>query len=459
MNSILIDKIKKYDCAGPRYTSYPPAPVFSPEFGHNEYRESILATEASPGNPDLSLYMHIPFCDTLCYFCGCTTIVTRNSRIFAEYLSHLKREIGLLAPLINSHREVVQMHWGGGTPTYLSPSQIYDLGSYVRENFSFKKDAEVSVEIDPRDLTYFHLKALRDVGFNRISLGVQDFEPRVQHAVNRNQSEFITRQTIDWSRSLGFSSLNLDLIYGLPFQTVESFTATLDKIIDISPDRIAIYNFAYVPWMKKHQKLIHTEDLPSPETKLEILTTTIEKLSEAGYVYIGMDHFAKPDDELTTAQRNRTLHRNFQGYSTNAGSDLYGFGMSAISHLGRYYAQNFKTLGEYYEALQGQHFATRVGYRMTRDDEIRKFVIMRLMCHLYLSKSEVEHEFKIDFGSYFAGSLEKLCPLAEDELVDIAADSIRVTMEGRLFLRNIALCFDAYTAGVQKQRPLYSRTV
>lgn len=459
MDNSLTALIRKYDCAGPRYTSYPPAPLFPSSFGPDQHLEAIQQTEAESRNTDLSLYFHFPFCDTLCYFCGCNTIVTRNRDLVGEYLEYLKKEIDLLAALLNPKRRVVQMHWGGGTPTYLSPSQIKELGEYIQRTFSFRHDAEVSVEIDPRDLTYYHLRSLRNAGFNRVSLGVQDFNPKVQHAVNRNQSEFITRQVMNWGRELEFSSFNIDLIYGLPLQTIESFSDTLEKIIDISPDRIAVYNFAYVPWMKKHQKLIHIEDLPSPDTKIGILTTTIDRLSEAGYVYIGMDHFAKPDDELTIARQHGTLHRNFQGYSTRAGSDLYGLGLSSIGHFGPYYAQNAKTLPEYYEAINKHSFATKVGYKMTADDEIRKYVIMRLMCDLRVKKRDVEDKFGITFDDYFADSLSKLEPLLKDGFVITFPYSIEITEIGRLFLRNIAMCFDAYLAHFQSTQPLYSRTV
>jgi oxygen-independent coproporphyrinogen-3 oxidase len=460
----LIDKdsiqhlIRKYDRPGPRYTSYPPAPVFSSDFGPGDYLTAIKVTESNKNNTDLSLYFHFPFCDTLCYFCGCTTVVTHSRDRIEQYITYLKKEISLLAPMIGSHRNVVQLHWGGGTPTSLSPSQIEDVGNYIRQSFRFDPQAEISVEIDPRDVTLHHLKALRQVGFNRVSIGVQDFSPKVQFAVNRNQSEFITRQVIDWCRSLGFSSINIDLIYGLPLQTTASFSETLDKIIDISPERIAVYNFAYVPWMKKHQSVIHVEDLPSPETKLDIITATIEKLSTAGYVYLGMDHFAKPEDELTVSQRMKTLRRNFQGYSTKAGSDLYGLGMSSISHFGNYYAQNAKTLAEYYLALDNGTLATRMGYAMTEDDEIRKQVIMRLMCQLSLNYDEIEQEFGIDFHSYFAESLAELQPLAEDGLVKIEKEQISIPLPGRLFLRNIAMCFDAYQREPQA-KPSFSRTV
>jgi oxygen-independent coproporphyrinogen-3 oxidase len=459
MEKTLVNLIQKYDVSGPRYTSYPPAPLFTPEFIAKDTKETIIRTEENPNSNNLSLYVHIPFCDTLCYFCGCTTMVTRNHEHIAGYLPYLKKEINLLAPLLHKDRKVVQMHWGGGTPTYFSPAQIEDLGKHFRKAFQFSDDAEISVEVDPRDLTYHHLRALREIGFNRISLGVQDFNPKVQHAVNRNQSEFITRQAIEWSRQLGFSSLNIDLIYGLPLQTVQSFSETLDKIIDIAPERIAVYNFAYVPWMKKHQNLIHMEDIPSSETKIKTLITTIEKLSDAGYIYIGMDHFAKPGDELSVAQKTKSLHRNFQGYSTKAGTDLYGLGLSAISHFGTTYAQNAKELPEYYKAIDAGDFATHVGYRMTFDDVLRKFVIMRLMCDMVVSKVEIERKFEIDFEQYFAISLTKLEPLIDDGLIISTPSTLTVSSNGRLFLRNIAMCFDAYQSNKPKQQHLYSKTV
>ncbi len=459
MDERVLGLIQKYECSGPRYTSYPPAPIFSHSFGPQDYQQSILRTESSPERRAISLYVHIPFCDTLCYFCGCTTIITRSRDQMNAYLKTLLREIDLLAPLIGRNREAVQVHWGGGTPTYLTPAQITELGGYLRQKFPVAPGAEISVEVDPRDLTFEHLRSLRETGFTRISLGVQDFDERVQRAVNRIQSEEITRQTIDWSRSLGFTSLNLDLIYGLPLQTVESFSTTLDKIIDIGPERIAVYNFAHVPWMKKHQQLIHPEDLPSPTVKLALLMMTIEKLSAAGYVYIGMDHFSRPDDELALAQRERTLHRNFQGYSTKAGSDLYGLGLSSISHYGTYYAQNHKTLQEYEQAITSGSFATHAGYAMTKDDEIRKLVIMRLMCHLYLDMAEVERQFNVTFRTYFAESLKKLDGMVEDGLLEIGDREIRISTTGRLFLRHIAMAFDAYLPQKGAQRPLYSKTV
>ncbi len=459
MDQRVLELIRKYECSGPRYTSYPPAPVFSPTFGPADYRAAIARTESAPSTRNVSLYVHIPFCDTLCYFCGCTTIITRSRDQMASYLETLLREIDLLAPLLSRDRDVVQMHWGGGTPTYLTPEQIGLLARRMRERFNIVPGAEVSVEVDPRDLSYDHLATLRANGFNRISLGVQDFDPRVQQAVNRMQGEELTRQAIAWSRALGFTSLNLDLIYGLPLQTVASFSETLEKILAIAPERIAVYNFAHVPWMKKHQQLIHPEDLPSPTVKLELLMTTIDRLTSAGYVYIGMDHFARPDDELTIAQRDRTLHRNFQGYSTKAGSDLYGLGLSSIGHFGSTYAQNEKTLLEYQQAIAKGEFATHAGYAMTKDDEIRKFVIMRLMCHLYLDMEEVNRRFGISFREYFAAPLAALAPMADDGLLTVAPGSITIQPSGRLFLRNIAMAFDAYLAQRDAKKPLYSKTI
>jgi oxygen-independent coproporphyrinogen-3 oxidase len=459
MDGSLAGLILKYNTSGPRYTSYPPAPVFTSKFGPQDYREAILTAEQSPVSPDISLYLHIPFCDTLCYYCGCTTFITRNRQSIREYIQFLTKEIEMHSALLHPSRRVVQMHWGGGTPTLLSPAEIQLLGDVLLRSYTFDANAEISVEIDPRDLTYHHFKALRAIGFNRSSIGIQDFNPQVQRAVNRNQSEFITRQAFEWSHELGFSSINADLIYGLPLQTVESFSETLDKIIELSPDRIAAYNFAYIPWMKKHQRVIHPEDLPSPETKVQILITIIEKLSKAGYVYIGMDHFAKPNDELTIAQKNRTLHRNFQGYSTKSGADLYALGLSSISHFATTYAQNAKTLESYYEALRKDTFATTNGYRMNYDDQIRKYVIMRLMCDLQLSVADVEKKFDVTFTDYFSSQLKHLESLVNDGLLTVAPSEITITQAGRLFLRNIAMCFDAYLSEKSDRTPLYSKTV
>jgi len=333
------------------------------------------------------------------------------------------------------------------------------MGEYIRKSFRLDPAAEMSVEIDPRELEREHLVALRDAGFNRMSMGVQDFDAQVQEAVNRVQPEAVTRRVYDWARELGFTSINLDLIYGLPFQTLASFATTVNKVIEFGPDRIAAFNYAHVPWLKPHQKLIRPEDLPSPERKLEILKLTIEMLCSGGYEYIGMDHFAQPADELARAQKSKTLYRNFQGYSTKSGADLYGFGMSAISHFRESYAQNTKNIPEYFGALDGGRLATHVGYRMTEDDQIRKHVIMRLMCDLELDRRQVERKFGIVFDSYFASSLAALGQFVDDGLVALDDDTITIIGSGRLLLRNIAMCFDAYLESMAKNKPVFSRTV
>jgi oxygen-independent coproporphyrinogen-3 oxidase len=454
-----IQLLKKYDRPGPRYTSYPTAPLFSSSFTADDLAAEIAATNPPGSNADLSLYFHFPFCDTLCYFCGCTMQVTRNRARIAEYLEYLEREIGAVAPRLAAGRRVVQLHWGGGTPTHLSPDEIRRIGGRINESFAFAADCERSVEIDPREMGREHLEALRDAGFNRMSMGVQDFDPRVQEAVNRIQPEEMTRRIYDWARELGFTSVNLDLIYGLPYQTAESFAVTVDKIAAMVPDRVAVFNYAHVPWLKPHQKLIPAEALPDAEGKLLILKTTIESLSGKGYEYIGMDHFARPEDELARAQKQKTLYRNFQGYSTRSGADLYGFGMSSISHFQTIYAQNEKELPAYYRALNEGRLATRVGYRMTADDRIRKTVIMRLMCDLELDVRSIERQFGIAFDAYFSAALDGLRDFVTDGLVTIEPDVIRIVGAGRLLLRNIAMCFDAHLDTMGKNRPIFSRTV
>jgi oxygen-independent coproporphyrinogen-3 oxidase len=365
----------------------------------------------------------------------------------------------LSAPYFNKNRKVGQLHWGGGTPSYLNPDEIISLTDSIKEHFTFSHDIEAGVEIDPRGLTFEHMQAFRASGFNRVSMGVQDFEPKVQEATNRIQPEQITRDAVEWSRKLGFKSINLDMIYGLPYQTIESFEKSLRKIIDISPERIAVFNFAHVPWLKSHQKLIDKDTLPMPEVKLEILKMTIELLTSSGYTYIGMDHFAKPDDELAVAQREKTLYRNFQGYSTHSGADLYAFGNSAISQFNHVYAQNYKSLNDYYKAIEANSFPTVLGYKMTEDDIIRQHVIMRLMCDMELDKREIEKNFAIDFDDYFADSYSKFGEFLHDDLLEVTHDRIIVKGMGRLVIRNIAMAFDAYLEKMMKEKPIFSRTV
>ncbi len=459
IDNIDIKLIKKYDRPGPRYTSYPPAPAFSSSFTADDFLQALRDNNRPDSLAEISLYYHIPFCDTLCYFCGCNMLITHSRERIAEYLTYLKKEMELSAPYFNKNRKIGQLHWGGGTPSYLTPEEIKMLADAIKKHFTFSPDIEASVEIDPRGLTFEHMRAFRESGFNRISMGVQDFEPKVQEAVNRVQPEKITRDAVEWSRKLEFGSINLDMIYGLPYQTLKSFEESLKKIIDISPERIAVFNFAHVPWLKSHQKLIDKEALPSPEIKLEILKMTIELLASSGYVYIGMDHFAKPDDELAIAQQRKTLYRNFQGYSTHSGADLYAFGNSGISQFHHVYAQNYKSLKDYYNAIDEKRFPTVLGYKMTEDDIVRQHVIMRLMCDMELDKREVEKKFGINFDEYFASAFPKFEEFVQDDLLELSRDKIIVKGMGRLVIRNIAMAFDAYIEKMMKEKPIFSRTV
>ncbi|MCL5267617.1 MAG: oxygen-independent coproporphyrinogen III oxidase [Bacteroidetes bacterium] len=459
IKDIDISLIKKYDRPGPRYTSYPPAPAFSSSFTAEDFLQSLTANNTPDISTEMSLYYHIPFCDTLCYFCGCNMLITHSRERISDYLQYLRKEMELSAPHFNKKRRVGQLHWGGGTPSYLNPDEIKSLATSIKEHFSFSPDIEAGVEIDPRGLTFEHMQALRESGFNRISMGVQDFDPKVQEAVNRIQPEEITRDAVDWSRKLGFKSVNLDMIYGLPYQTLESFEDSLRKVVAISPERIAVFNFAHVPWLKSHQKLIDKNTLPPPEVKLEILKMTIELLTSSGYVYIGMDHFAKPDNELAVAQKEKTLYRNFQGYSTHSGADLYAFGNSAISQFNHVYAQNYKSLQDYYKAIESHRFPIVLGYKMTEDDIIRQHVIMRLMCDMELNKRDVERKLGINFDDYFGTALQKLDEFVQDDLLELTDDKIIVKDMGRLVIRNIAMVFDAYLEKMIKEKPIFSRTV
>lgn len=454
----LLDILQAYSTPGPRYTSYPTAPIFSSAYDDKRFEIDLITNNHNNESP-LSLYLHIPFCDTLCYFCGCTTVITKDRERIRAYLHALEKEITRTTAYVNDDREVVQLHWGGGTPSYLEPGEIEELHEKIWREYRFRRDAEVSVEIDPRGLTLGHMKAFRAAGVNRISLGVQDFDERVQRAVHRIQPEEITRQSVTWARELGINNINIDLMYGLPLQTLSSFQKTLEKVVELSPSRIAVFSFAYVPWLKPHQMLLHQEDLPSPQEKLLLLKVAIETLTAAGYEYIGMDHFAKPDDELVLARKTRTLHRNFQGYSTHAGADLYGFGMSSISHFGGIYAQNAKTLKEYMERVAAKRFPTIAGYRMTPDDHIRKYVIMRLMCDLEVNKKEVETFYRISFDEYFSEALSQLVEFEQLGLVSHDGDRITVEPNGRLLLRNIAMCFDAHLKRTDRERPVFSKTI
>ena len=465
------DIVRKYSRPGPRYTSYPTAPHFHEGIGVEDLDAEIELSNRTEPAPDLSLYFHLPFCEKLCYFCACSMMITHRRTTIDGYIDYLKREIDMMCSHLSlststgkrhnggGERKVVQLHWGGGTPTYLSPEQIVHLFGHIQSQFSFHEDAEIGVEIDPRGLTSEHLETLREVGFNRVSMGQQDFDEKVQKTVNRIQPEELTRWVIGECRRLGFSSINIDLIYGLPFQTRETFEQTIDIIIDIDPDRIAAFNYAHVPWLKKHQNLLKDEWLPPAEEKLAILEMLIGRLTEAGYHYIGMDHFAKPDDELTIAQKKKSLHRNFQGYSTKAGCDLHAMGMTGVSSVGGLYVQNEKTLPDYYAALDAGRLPIIRGYRLSEDDTIRRHVITRIMCDLELTKGKVEERFGISFDDYFADSLEELKGFAEDDLISFTDGRIVVEPLGRLLIRNIGMVFDAHLERPDRKGPRYSMTV
>jgi oxygen-independent coproporphyrinogen-3 oxidase len=451
-----LDLVKKYNTAGPRYTSYPPATKFTDAVSWEELDARIEANNRTTRG--LSIYFHIPFCETLCWFCGCTTVITRNHEQGGDYIDYLGREVAKLKPRLNPARHVVQLHFGGGSPTFLRPDEIRRLGEMIHRHFTFSPEIEASVEVDPRRLTRDHLAALREIGFNRASMGVQDFNPKVQEAIHRIQPREMTQQAMDWMRELGFGSINLDLIYGLPHQTPASFSETLDTVLEIQPDRLAVFSYAHVPWIKPAQKILETKVLPEPEAKLEMLKLVIEKLTAEGrYDYIGMDHFARPDDELAVAQRNKQLQRNFQGYSTRAGSDIYAFGMSSISQIPDAYWQNEKELPKYQEAVDAGRAPWGRAYFVTAEDNLRREIIMRVMCDLSLDFGAMSRQLGIDFESHFAEELAALEPFQADGLVERLPTGLNVTDTGRLFIRNIAMCFDNTLAPSGERR--HSRTI
>jgi oxygen-independent coproporphyrinogen-3 oxidase len=457
MNATEVDLalIEKHNVPGPRYTSYPPATQFSDELSIHELLDKIRENNLSAG--DISLYFHVPFCRSLCWYCGCTTVITTQQSESAKYLRYLDTELALLTPLLNPKRKVVQLHFGGGTPNFLTPGEIRQLGQMIRSRFNMASDVEASVEVDPRRLTRDHLRALREIGFNRVSIGVQDHNAIVQKAVHRIQPFALTKSVVEWIREGGFISLNVDLIYGLPYQTPASFEKTLDEVLELRPDRFAVFNYAHVPWLKPAQKILIEAALPSPRTKLELLKLTVQKLTSAGYVYIGMDHFARPDDELAIAQRKKTLQRNFQGYSTRGGADIYAFGMSSVSKVDDFYWQNFKDLARYYAALDERRLPLAKGYILTPDDRVRRQTIMRLMCDLELDYGTMSQLLGIDFESYFAEELDSLDDLEADGLVVKTPTGLIVTELGRLLIRNIATRFDAYATTRTENR--FSKTI
>jgi oxygen-independent coproporphyrinogen III oxidase len=449
--------LARYNRPGPRYTSYPTAPVWNDAFGPGDL-ESIQA-DAQRAQTPVSLYMHLPFCESLCLFCACNVIIQKDKRVAIPYLDVLKREIEHVARGVSRDRPVVQFHWGGGTPTYLTPRQLEDLFGFAREHYNFSADAEIGIEIDPRVTTREHLEVLRRLGFNRLSMGIQDFHPEVQAAINRIQPFELTRDLLVAARELQFDSINVDLIYGLPYQSPERFSHTVDQILELQPDRIALFSYAHVPWLKKQQGAFATH-LPEGMQKFEIFRSGLMKFIEAGYLYIGMDHFAKPGDELAVSQQQRTLHRNFQGYTTKSGADLYGMGVTAISAFQNAYAQNHRDLPSWQKAVQDRGIATMRGYRLSDEDRLRRAVINRLLCHTVIVKEEISREFGVDFDQYFAAELGQLESPREDGLVMLDSKEVRATWLGRIFIRNLAMIFDPY---LEKQHlnaiPLFSKTL
>ncbi len=438
--------IKRYNLYGPRYTSYPPANRFNEQFGLDDYRKVVADSNEYLLPKPLSLYIHLPFCNTVCFYCACNKIVTANRKRAIPYLDDLHKEINLQGPMFDSDRPVNQLHWGGGTPTFISHEQITGLMNVIKRNFTLLDDdtGEYSIEIDPREIKEETISLLRNIGFNRMSIGVQDFNPQVQKAINRDQSYEKTLAVFSEARKYGFQSINVDLIYGLPKQSPRSFCDTISKIIEMNPDRIAIYNYAHLPDLFKTQRRINEDELPTPSEKLEILGVSIQSLKDAGYIYIGMDHFAKPDDELAIAQRKGNLYRNFQGYSTNANCDVISFGITAISKIGNTYSQNIRTLEGYHAALEQNDIPVMRGYKLTDDDELRRDVITQLICHFQIYFHEIEDLFKIDFKKYFCKEMKMLKDMEKDELLNVNNDSIEILPAGRFLIRNICSVFDIF---------------
>ncbi len=441
-----MDLIRRYDKSGPRYTSYPTAPQFSEAFTEQTYREIALETNQESVLRPLSLYFHIPFCDTVCFYCGCNKIATKDRSRSRPYLDRLFREMELQSELFEDARVVDQLHWGGGTPTFLNHEEIADLMAATRQHFQLRDDdeGEYSIEIDPREATAETIQLLRESGFNRMSLGLQDFDPKVQEAVNRIQSEEQTFTVLNAARDNGFKSISIDLIYGLPHQTAESFAKTIDKILTVRPDRLSVFNYAHLPELFKPQRRINEEDLPSPDQKLEILQVTNSKLAESGYAYIGMDHFALPDDELAVAQREGTLYRNFQGYSTHRDCDLIGLGVTSIGVVGNSYSQNLKNIDDYYAAIDRSELAVFRGVKLDHDDLLRREVITQLICNFRLRFAEIEKAFEINFRDYFSVELEELKQMETDGLVRFGEEEIIVETAGRFLIRNVCMVFDRY---------------
>lgn len=458
--AITAELLRRYDRPGPRYTSYPTAVEFNAGFTADCYRHRLAVAAETPASP-LSLYLHLPFCEQRCTFCGCMVVITRKRGVAATYLEYLHREIAMVAGALAGRRRVVQYHWGGGTPTYLTAGQIADLHLHVERHFDIDPGGEAAIEVDPRVTSIEQLRVLRSLGFNRLSMGVQDFTPEVQAAVNRIQPVDLTSRLLDEARALGFGSINVDLIYGLPLQTRPSFAATVDTVIAMRPERVAVYSFALVPWIRAHQKAIPMADLPSPDLKLELFADAVQRFLDAGYRQIGMDHFALPDDELSRASEEGRLYRSFMGYTTRPAPDQVGIGVSAIGDVGGAFAQNVKSLAAYYAALDQGRFPIERGYALDDDDRLRRFVITELMCNFRVRSRDVGDRFGVRLHEYFARELDELArgPIA-DGFARVTPDGLEVTPDGRLFVRNVAMHFDRYLRQkTAAATPVFSRTI
>ncbi len=458
MEEVSLDLIKKYNVQGPRYTSYPTAVQFreATESGRRELLNYLEAHNASPR--EISLYFHIPFCFSLCWYCGCTKVITKDQDRGDLYIDYLEKEMDIISGMIHPDSEVIQIHFGGGTPTFLKPEQLMRLGSSIKSRFNLTKATEYGVEIDPRRCSREHIEALKEIGCNRASLGVQDTNEEVQKAIHRIQPFEQTRLVTKWLREAGIDSINFDLIYGLPLQTLDTFRQTMDDVLKLEPDRLAVYSYAHIPKLMPAQRLLNMEDMPDTDEKLSMLQLGISHFTNNGYRFIGMDHFSRKNEELSRAMDNGTLQRNFQGYSTHSGADLYAFGMSGISNVGDYYWQNTKELGDYYSSLDTQNLPVAKTLQLCKDDKIRKDAIMRIMCQMGLSFNEMEDKWGIVFEEYFSDSLQRLALLQNDGFVQANKNEIRITEQGRLFLRNIAMCFDRYLQASKKDSS-FSKTV
>jgi oxygen-independent coproporphyrinogen-3 oxidase len=458
--TVTLSTLQRFDRAGPRYTSYPTAVEFTTAIGEGTYRRELAEADRREPHSPLGAYVHLPFCRERCHFCACNVVATPHVPVAERYLGYLKREIAAVAAELPQRRTLAQMHWGGGTPTYYLPAQIEDLFEHITRYFALQEDAEIAIEIDPRVTTVEHLETLARLGFNRLSLGVQDFTSAVQAAIGRGQTFAQTAGLLRSARAMGFNEgINFDLIYGLPRQDLSSFRANLDHVLELAPDRLALYSFAFVPWIKPNQRRLTSDEFPAPALKLELYRMALERLAAAGYLQIGMDHFALPTDELATAGGERRLQRSFMGYTVKHAETLVGFGVSAVGDLTSGYFQNYKKLSTYYRALDEGRLPIERGRLLDADDRLRRDVIMQLMCNFRVDKHEISARYGIDFDEYFASSLSQLAELEEEKLVRNDPRAVALSERGRLFVRNAAMAFDRYLAAAAEGRTVFSRTV